>query len=712
MEDNTTIIAVGATAVILVITFILYSSMGCNVSSKVNSSADDDKKAGAGKKGDEKNKYPAGPLTVFFGSQTGTAEGFARMIMEETKEKGFNTKVIDLEDFEPDILLQATERAIFLMATYGEGEPTDNAVSFTKWLKNEDGELDSSALAQVKYSVFGLGNKQYEHYNAMGRLVNTRMEELGAVSMFEYGEGDDDATLEEDFEAWKTKLVPALYSKFHPVAAAGGGADADAAEQSELSVGSTISHKVKLQFLAQPAEINNHDQRLPSPTEVELQMSKKGSSKIHASTKHFFTAPRAKVLVSKELRNTSADSSSNAKAIGSTLHIEIDLKKSGVSYVTADNLAILPENNGKKVAALAKAQGYDLKEVFAVTPVPGEEDSFKLAFPSPCTVEEALTLFLDIQGPAKLGILKHLVAYVQDDDQKAWLAQLLDKNNRSMLHSLHNDEALSIFDLLTGKLSSCKIPWVDFLHIVPYIQPRYYTISSSSSCFPDTVHITVSITEYDLKSGREFVGLTSSYLRDLRPSGKPSKNDLGMGDRSMCRIFVRPSTFRLPASLSTPIIMIGPGTGLAPMRALLQERKFQLQQSSNGKPAPMGSNVLYFGCRQENVDYIYKDEMQDYIKDGILTSLYTAFSREPGQPKVYVQNLMAKEQNAKELIDLITKQGAYIYVCGATAMGTDVNHCFLQLLQQHGVCQTEAAATAYMKNLHDQGRYVQELWTA
>ena len=603
-------------------------------------------------------------------------------------------------------MLQATDRAIFLMATYGEGEPTDNAVSFTKWIKNEDGDIDASALAKVKFSVFGLGNKQYEHYNAMGKLVDKQMEKLGAERMYEYGEGDDDATLEEDFEAWKTKLIPALFNLFHPDGTAAGGAGAEASIGSDGDSSSAASaHKVRLQFTAVPATIKDQSHRLPSAATVEEEMSHKGSSKIHSSTKHFFTAPRAKILVNRELRNTGAGAD-----IGSTRHIEIDLKNTGVHYVTADNLAILPENRKIKVTALAKAQGYKLSDVFDLKPVEGEEDSFKLAFPTPCTVEEALTLYLDIQGPVKLGMLKHLLPYVEDEGQRAWLQSILDKDNRSALKSLHDEEAISITDLLTDQLSSCRIPWSDFLHIVPFIQPRYYTISSSSNCFPDTVHITVSITEYNLKSGREFVGLTSAYLRDLGPKGKSSKNSLGMGDPSTCRIFVRASTFRLPKSLSTPIVMIGPGTGLAPMRALLQERQYQQQQASNGSASGMGQNVLYFGCRRRDEDYIYEDELATFQEQGVLTTLLTAFSRE-GKQKVYVQNLMKEEKNAQQLLDLITKQGAFIFVCGATAMGNDVNHAFLELLQQRAG-KSASAASAFMKDLHDQGRYVQELWTA
>lgn len=608
---------------------------------------------------------------------------------------GFNTKVVDLEDFDPRTLLEENARAIFLMATYGEGEPTDNAVSFIKWLKNADGDLEDTTLHKLDFAVFGLGNRQYEHYNAMGKLVNKRCLDLGGKSMFDYGEGDDDATLEEDFESWKSALVPALCAKF----LSGGGSGVAANDAS-------ARHTMQLQFRAVPVSAKDSEVRMNHAAGSV-------SSKVQSSTKHFFTAPRAPVLVNRELRTVG---NKDPKAVGSTRHIEIDLQAVGLSYYTADNLAILPENSPQSVAAVAGALGYNLDELFKIEPVAGEEAEYKAAFPTPCSVREALTLYLDIQGPVKLSMLKHLLLYTTDAQQVAWLQSLLDKSNRTALKALHDDEAKSLVDLLTGELSSCKIPLSDFLHIVPFIQPRYYTISSSSSCFPGTVHITVSITEYDLKNGKQFTGLTSSFVRNLGVSGRSAKAvpsascKFAIGDGTNCRVFVRESSFRLPASLSTPIIMIGPGTGLAPMRALLQERKFQQQRQSNGHIVEMGDNILYFGCRQRDVDYIYKDEMEQYEKEGVLTSLLTAFSRESKQ-KVYVQHLMKEESNATQLLDLVQQKGAYVYVCGATAMGADVMTAVVQLLQSKGG-MSNTAATDYIKDLQQQGRYVQELWTA
>lgn len=583
-----------------------------------------------------------------------------------------------MEDFNAEVLENSTDKAIFLMATYGEGEPTDNAIAFTKWMKNAESTLSAETLSKLRFCVFGLGNKQYEHYNLMGKTTDKCLEQLGAVRMFEYGEGDDDATLEEDFDSWKAKLWPALTAAFHP----------DAAAVEEVSIrtrnGSFDSSKVKLEFKTVPAGAKSDEART---------VNYANSTKVHPSTRHFFTAPRAKILVNRELRNQK-----KGAEVGSTRHIEINLKEAGLTYHTADNLAILPENTTSNVELLAKTQGYDLDYSFCVEPVRNadEESNFKAAFPTPCTVRDVLSMYLDIQGPVKQALLKHLMPYVSDAKQTAWLMDLLHKDNRASLKRLAEDDGKNLVDLLANELSSCKIPLADLLHIVPYIQPRYYTISSSSSCYPDIVHITVSITEYQLKSGRTFTGLTCGFLKDLLAGGE-----------AKCRVFVRPSSFRLPTALSTPIVMIGPGTGLAPMRALLQERKYQ-QEHQKGKI--VSKNVLFFGCKNRDVDYIYRDELEAYQKEGVLTSFHTAFSRDSSK-KVYVQNLMAEPVNAADLLHMLLKEGAYVYVCGATAMGSDVMATFVKILQEQNN-MTAAQATAFVKDLQEMGRYVQELWTA
>jgi NADPH-ferrihemoprotein reductase len=694
--DNSTLLGVGVGIAVVVATLIAYQNMSASVPNNSKSSSSNHTTATSNsssktqektkKKESSENKYPAGKLFIYFGSQTGTSEGFARTLMEEGKNNGFDAKTVDLEDFDADTLQNCGGAVIFLMATYGEGEPTDNAAVFAKWLHNEDKSVDSEFLSNIRYCVFGLGNRQYEHYNRMGKLTDSGLELLGARRIIKLGEGDDDGTLEEDFDAWKTTLWPEMYTAFHPGAAS----DPDRAGYRSMSGDKLeVAANVKVQLT-----FNTIDATVPERRDRSGSFDTT-THKVNSSTKHFFTAPLASVLVNRELRTISKGVSRLES--GSTKHIEFDLHGTEVTYHTADNLAILPYNSSDVVEALAASLGYDLNYVFDVSPIDASE--FKFPFPTPCSIRSLLTEYLDIQGLVKHSAMKHLLTYVTDATQKDWLIKILHKDNRAQFKSYVEDDGKSLADILTHELSSAKIPLSDLIHIASYLQPRYYTISSSSSVHPSVVHITISITQFALKSGRVFTGVASKHL-----------DNLCVGDK--CRVYVRASSFRLPSALSTPIVMIGPGTGLAPMRALLQEREFQAQQQQAKlkKVTSKATNVLFFGCKNKKVDYIYREELEGFESRGVLSELRTAFSRD-GPAKVYVQELMSEPSVAASLVNLLFTEGAYVFVCGATAMGTDVMAAVHNILQTHKG-MSAAEASAYVKELHDKGRYVQELWTA
>ncbi|RYG48543.1 hypothetical protein EON67_07505, partial [archaeon] len=162
------------------------------------------------------------PLTIYFGTQTGTAERYGKQLAVKGRKLGFNAKAVSVSSLKPTTL-EAGGLAIFLMATYGEGDPTDDAVEFTKWLTEAADAAKAAAAgaapvdgspvlsySKLKFTVFGLGNKLYEHYNKMGKIVDQRLEELGGARVYRHGEGDDNDNLEDDFENWEADLWPAL----------------------------------------------------------------------------------------------------------------------------------------------------------------------------------------------------------------------------------------------------------------------------------------------------------------------------------------------------------------------------------------------------------------------------------------------------------------------------------------------------------------------
>ena len=309
------------------------------------------------------------------------------------------------------------------------------------------------------------------------------------------------ATWEEDFDNWKSAMWPVLTDRYLPLSADLPGA------------GDASPGKVNLVFTVK--SLNDDDLKAAYANPVRT--NQQGSS-----TKYFFNSAIANVAVNRELRNVQG----RGDEIGSTRHLEIELAGTDLRYDTADNLAVLPINSDASVDALCKAMGYNPNENFTIEPI---SKDFKYPFPVPCTVKEALQKYFDIHGLPKHSLVSKLQPYVTSDKQRLWLEDLVDKNNHSGFKQYINGNGRSFFDLVTNELDQCSIPFEDLLHILPTMQPRYYTISSSSSVHPDRVHITVSVTDFKLPSGRRFRGLTSSYLQGLQ------------GGRDSCRVFVRAS---------------------------------------------------------------------------------------------------------------------------------------------------------------------------
>ncbi|CAM9868729.1 unnamed protein product [Phaeothamnion confervicola] len=714
--------------------------MGCS-SSTPNGAAENSEPEAA--------KYPAGPLSFYFGSQTGTSEGMAKTMQEEAIRHGFNAKVVDLEDFDADELRRAG-RAVFLMATYGEGEPTDNASKFSAWLRNEDGELPADTLADLQYAVFGLGNRQYEHYNRMGKVTDKGLEKLGASRMFRYGEGDDDGTLEEDFEAWRDELWPALNALFESVG--------DSAATAAIATGTAVAGNGKASpataaaaaaAAAVAATAPPFSVRYLTPAEA-VAATPTPASEAAASTRFYWEAREAKVVVNRELRDP-ADG-------GSTRHIEISLAGTGLAYCTADNLSVLPENAPDVVRRVAAQMKYNLASTFVLDTADGggsggggSADSYvssgggsgKAVFPTPCTVEEALSRFVDLSGMPRRALLERLAPFCADEDERSRMAALAAKDGRDAFRSQVEEGHVGLGELLTTRFPSARVPLAALLHLAPSLHPRAYTIASSVSVHPGRAHLTVAVLRRArADGGGEFVGCCTRYLSELVPpatvdgkrvdggenggggggssdggSSSGGNGSNGNGRRSQwptCRIFVKASTFRLPAEPSTPVVLIGPGTGVAPMRALLQERRFQRQTGGgggvggNGTAADVvGASVLFFGCRNRLLDFIYREDLEEFAADGTLSALHLAFSRDTADRKVYVQNRLAEE--AAPTWTLLAA-GAHVYVCGGTAMGADVMRQMRAVIAEHGGMD-DGAAGRFLEGMREQGRYVQELWS-
>jgi sulfite reductase (NADPH) flavoprotein alpha-component len=347
-----------------------------------------------------------------------------------------------------------------------------------------------------------------------------------------------------------------------------------------------------------------------------------------------------------------------------TIHLEFNLEGSGLVYEAGDALAVIPHNAEDVVEDIIAATKLDAKS--PVTLKDGE-----------CTLREALTSKLDITA-ISLPVLNRYNEIAKD----AKLTELLDPENKAKLQDyLYGRE---IIDVLTD-FPAKEITGDALVGIMRKLPPRLYSIASSPKAHPGEVHLTVGVVRYD-SHGRQRKGVCSSYLADRIEEG------------SKVEVFVTPNKhFKIPANPEAPIIMVGPGTGIAPFRAFVEERK---------AIGASGKNWLIFGDQHYLTDFLYQTEWQDYLSDGILTKLDVAFSRDQ-KDKVYVQDRM--RENAKELYDWL-QEGASFYVCGdATRMATDVDVALHDIVQSEGKMTADEAAE-YVKQLKADKRYLRDVY--
>lgn len=606
----------------------------------------------------KKLKASGRSLVVFYGSQTGTGEEFAGRLAKEGMRYRMKGMVADPEECDMEELVSLKQipnsLAVFCLATYGEGDPTDNAMEFFEWLQNGDADLSG-----LNYAVFGLGNKTYEHYNEVAIYVDKRLEELGATRVYDLGLGDDDANIEDDFITWKDKFWPAVCDFF--------GIE---------STGEDVSvRQYKLQEFKEEVP-----ERVYSGEMARLHSLKNQRPPYDA--KNPFLAP---ITVNRELHSS--------ESTRSCMHIEFDIDGSKMRYDAGDHLAVYPINNTDLAKRLGELTNSDLDTIFTLINT-DEESSKKHPFPCPCSYRTALMHYLDITMNPRTHVLKELSEYATDPAEKEKLRLMASTTpeGKALYHQWIIDDNRNIVHILED-MPSCK-PALDHLcELLPRLQPRYYSISSSPKLYPTTVHITAVLVEYETPTGRLNKGVATTWLKPMVPKE---------GESFTVPIFIRKSQFRLPTKPQTPIIMVGPGTGYAPFRGFIQDRNVAREEGKT-----VGDTILYYGCRKSSEDYIYADELADHVKKNQIT-LHCAFSRDQ-QEKVYVTHLL--EKNCDEIWKIIGENNGHFYICGdARSMASDVRNIILKVFMEKGQ-MTEPQAQAYLKKMETQKRLSADVWS-
>src|SRR5205809_3810818 len=450
------------------------------------------------------------PLLVLYGSNLGTAEELATRVADLAEVNGFATKLAALDDAVGKLPEQGG--VLIFCASYN-GAPPDNATQFVKWLGSD---LPKDAFSKVRYAVFGCGNSDWAAtYQSIPRGIDEQLAAHGARSVYVRGEGDARSDLDGQFESWFAKLAPLATKEF--------GIDSNF----------TRSAEDEPLYKIEPV----------APTAVNAIVALGG------------VAPM-KVLINNELQNKLGPNASDR----STRHIEVQLPAE-MTYRVGDHLSVVPRNDPALVDSVARRFGFLPADQIRLQVAEGRRAQLPVG--DAVSVGRLLTEFVELQQVAtrkQIQIMSEhtrcpvtkpkLLAYVGDDAESAerYRSEILSKRR-------------SVYDLL-DEHPACELPFHAYLEMLSLLAPRYYSISSSPSGDPSHCSVTVGVVEAPASSGRGFYkGVCSNYLSGRR-----------VGDNVHATVRETKAGFRLPDDPAQPVIMIGPGTGLAPFRGFLQER--------------------------------------------------------------------------------------------------------------------------------------------
>ncbi|XP_028128988.1 NADPH-dependent diflavin oxidoreductase 1 isoform X1 [Diabrotica virgifera virgifera] len=590
-------------------------------------------------------------IAVLYGSQTGNAQDLAERIWRESKRFYFKGSVKALDDYDVLHLIQET-CVIFVCATTGQGEEPDNMKSFWRFLLRKN--LPPDILCRLKFGVFGLGDSSYAKYNFTAKRLYKRLLQLGANPLVPLGLGDDQHDLGYDAAAdpWIENLWSSIL-RFHP-----------------LPVGIEPLSK---QYKIEPRwNVVSHFSTI-----------KEESRRPHSIYSYIRKPSDFVATVIENSRLTSSDHFQDVRLI--------KLKCPNQKYNPGDVVSLRPRNLDWKIEEFRQVLSSNGVDIPPETIINIREKDPEISLPDvlnyELTFQQLCTEYFDLMAIPRRHTFQLLAQLTDSELEKEKCLEFTSAEGQQDFYTYTCRPRRNIVEVLQDFPHATKNLTLEvLLDIMSPIKPRDFSIASSYKAHPDEIHILLAVVKYKTKLTKERFGLGSNFLAGLKK-----------GDEITA--WIKKGSFKFPQESDVPVIMVGPGTGVAPFRNYIFDR--YVENNSNKK-----NLFLFFGCRYKEKDFLCKSDFKQ-IYDSHKLNLITAFSREE-EHKVYVQD---KIRDNKQLVWEALENNAYVFVAGsAKNMPQEVRKTFIEVCQECGHLSLEEA-TKYIEILEKTGRYQTECWS-
>eukprot|EP00913_Durusdinium_trenchii_P002484 g2296.t1 len=613
-------------------------------------------------------KSTADMVTILYGSETGNSEEQAKNLMQDDiRARGLKAQVSSCDDFDFEELPNQ-KLVILVVSTCGLGEfPANCKQTWLKLQSQEDlvhntavaklQDLPMSWLSGTKFAVFGLGDSTYSQFCVAAIQFDTRLGELGGQRLLKRGVGDD-----RDEDGGPGHLL-----------------GVSCKDRYYTGWEAWLPELWKVMGLPQMPL----SQEAPAPC---YRVDVSGSGKPPISDDDIVPPGAAKLTL---LHNSLLVPEKYDRDIR---HYEFKIEGTPVSYKTGDSLAVWPRNPFDKVEEFCKEMGFDATQNLRVLPMEGARNWC----PQELSVRQLFSHVLDIFGKPNRKFFETLSFFAKDEADKKALQSVVENNaeGQALYRDLTHDFAhhADVFK----KFKSARPPIEQLLNMIPVLKPRSYSIASSPLMHADKIQLCVVLVDWTVESTKELrLGECTGYMRQQKP-----------GATMMCA--VRQSAIVLPKDPSKPVIMAGMGTGLAPWRAVTQDEGGACAHRLNVGKAEREREMLQSSLRSaEFQEYLYKDEFESYIKEGVL-SMHTAFSREQAR-KIYVQHKIVEAGEAVH--QCMLKQEGHFYVCGSARQVPEDIYTAMKEVMMANERVNEDEAEAILSNLKMEGRYTVEAWS-